>query len=989
MFRKVLSIVLSIVLILSTFIIAPFSILAVDTEVSSTGGTNGTTGECIWSVEGTVLTISGYGKMEDYQYKTRNMPPWMGFEITSVVIEEGVTGIGTFAFYGLDKLTNVMIADTVTEINGWSFEYCTGLKSIIIPDSVKYIGPYSFYEACNLAEIDYPEWIVVEDKTVFEGTPWYENFYNNRAAGVIYIGHTALTTKGDCPDRIEIKDGTELIGEKTFNGCKSLISITIPKTVTRIGLDAFGECDNLESVYISDIASWCSVDFVQSLFEYCSSNPLSYAHNLYLNGILVTDLVIPDSVTNIGEYAFDGCRCLTSVTIPDSITNIKDNAFRACTNLSSISIPNSVESIGNATFKSCTNIANVTIPNSVNSIGISAFQSCKSLTSITLPNSVTIIGDSAFAYCLNLIIIDFPDSVLDIGTDAFYETAWYNSQSNGLVYAGKTAYKMKGKSPEEIVIKDGTSNIADSAFWFCSNLSSVTIPDSVNSIGSMTFRGCKDLTNITIGNSVTSIKSYAFQNCTSLTSVTIPDSVTSIGYAAFYGCISLTNLTIGNSVTSIRHLAFWNCTKLTSVTIPASVKLIGEDAFGYYYDENRIKNKIEGFTIYGNTGSEAEKYANENGFLFVPIDTKTYEYTVLINGTAMITKYTGNDANLTIPNEIDGYIITEIGNSAFWDCNTLTSVTIPEGVTSIGNQAFMWCENLSEINLPSTVTHVGYSAFSQTAFMNNYSEDTVVYCGNVLCEITGFDDDTKLAVKDGTTVIADNAAVGATNITKISFPNSLKTIGKRAFKGCRELTSISWSDSITTIGDSAFEECSNVNIDSLPSDLEYLGNSAFCYCWKLESMTMPDSVTVILGGTFFDCKNMKSIYLPKALTEIGSESIGYNLTNKNTVEKATDFTIYGYSGTIAEQYAENNGFAFVSLDDEENTILGDVDGVESITVVDATFIQRHVASIPIPFVLDETVADTDGDGIVSIMDATYIQRWLANLKANDNIGKPI
>ena len=217
-----------------------------------------------------------------------------------------------------------------------------------------------------------------------------------------------------------------------------------------------------------------------------------------------------------------------------------------------------------------------------------------------------------FSGCTELTEITIPDSVTSIGNYAFYNTAWYNNQPDGLVYAGKVVYSYKGTMPDNtsIVIKDGTKAIGVYAFPGRTGLTSVTIPDSVTSIDAGTF-------------------SY----CTGLTSVTIPDSVTNIGDYAFSGCTGLTSVIIGNGVTNIGHFAFYDCTSLNAITIPAGVTRIGEFALGYayvgYYEYVNCY-KMDGFIIYGEPGTSAERYAYENGFLFndeYPDEPTTYEPT--------------------------------------------------------------------------------------------------------------------------------------------------------------------------------------------------------------------------------------------------------------------------------------------------------------------------------------------------------------------------
>ncbi|MBQ7951857.1 MAG: leucine-rich repeat protein [Alistipes sp.] len=196
---------------------------------------------------------------------------------------------------------------------------------------------------------------------------------------------------------ITIPDSVAWIGSEAFYGCTSLTSITIPDSVTSIGNSAFNDCYSLTSVYITDIAAWCNISF-----DNFYSNPLLYEGNLYLNNELVTDLIIPDSITSIGNNAFSGCDSLTSITIPDSVTSIGSWAFYSCDSLTSVTIPNSVTSIGDSAFSYCNSLTSVTIGNGVTSIGDWAFYQCYSLISVTIPNSVTSIGKRAFDGCSSL-----------------------------------------------------------------------------------------------------------------------------------------------------------------------------------------------------------------------------------------------------------------------------------------------------------------------------------------------------------------------------------------------------------------------------------------------------------------------------------------------------------------------------------------------------------------------------------------------------------
>lgn len=260
--------------------------------------------------------------------------------------------------------------------------------------------------------------------------------------------------------------------------------------------------------------------------------------NLAPWGTGVKSVIVEDGVTGVGSYAFYKCTGLTSVTLPASVTYLGNHIFNTCSSLADISLPSGITRIGECTFRKCGSLTDVTIPAGVTEIGISAFSDCTGLTALIIPDGVTYFATGAFASCSGLTDISIPDSVERIGWNAFSGTPWYNAQPDGLVYAGKVAYKYKGTMPEEtsIALDSGTKGIADEAFYSCEGLTGITIPDGVTNIGSS-----------------------AFYNCTGLTEAIIPDSVTSIGYSAFSGCTGLSSVIIPESVTVIGEKVFENC----------------------------------------------------------------------------------------------------------------------------------------------------------------------------------------------------------------------------------------------------------------------------------------------------------------------------------------------------------------------------------------------------------------------------------------------
>ena len=424
------------------------------------------------------------------------------------------------------------------------------------------------------------------------------------------------------------------------------------------------------------------------------------------------NVVIPEDVTSIGDYAFRGCTGLTSVTIPNGVTSIGDSVFEDCTDLTSVTIPNSVTSIGVYAFYNCKSLTSIAIPDSVTSID-GAFSGCTSLTSITIPNGVTSI-DGAFSGCTGLTSVTIGNSVTSIGDSAFRgctgltsilvnsDNSIYDSRDNcNAIIETKTNKLIAGCS--NTLIPNSVTSIGDSAFRGCTGLTSITIPDSVTRIGNGAFYGCTGLTSVTIPDSVTRIGNGAFYGCTGLTSITIPDSVTSID-GAFSGCTSLTSITIPDSVTSIGYLAFDRCTGLTSITIPNSVKSIGDSAFSGC-------TSLTSITIPDSVTSIGDyAFRGCTGLTSIKVNEGNPNYDSRHNCNAII-KTSTNSLIAGCKNTVIPDSVTSIGYWAFYGCTGLTNVTIPDSVTSIGNSAFDGCTGLTNVTIPDSVTSIGNSAF--------------------------------------------------------------------------------------------------------------------------------------------------------------------------------------------------------------------------------------------------------------------------------------
>lgn len=393
-FRKLISVCLAVIMILSVLTVAPLTAGAAETDSESVGDTY-TNGDFEYTVldDGTA-SITGYNGSATE------------LEIPSTLDGYKVTSIDECAFAGCTSLTSVTIPNGIAKIENLAFADCTSLENIYIPDSVTYI--YS---------------------TAFDNTKWY----NDQPDGLVYAGKVAYDYKGEMPENTSIilKDGTTIIQNSAFSNCTGLTSITIPSSVTEIGNMPFEDCTNLEEIDVdSNNIYYTSVSGV--LYNKDTSNLIKYPAGKSENTFVIFDSVteigdsafrdckslvnitIPDSVTSIGVSAFLDCANLTSVTIPDSITEISMGAFYGCTNLVSVTIPDSVTEIGSYAYAYCTSLESITIPDSVTSIKVFTFCGCTSLESVTILNGVTSIYNYAFLDCTSLESITIPQSVTNI-----------------------------------------------------------------------------------------------------------------------------------------------------------------------------------------------------------------------------------------------------------------------------------------------------------------------------------------------------------------------------------------------------------------------------------------------------------------------------------------------------------------------------------------------------------------------------------------------
>lgn len=391
---------------------------------------------------------------------------------SSVVIPETIDGaeVGSIGFGAFSKnvqLETVTIPSKVTALQYGAFESCSNLKDVTFAEgsTLQSVGDSAFKECGSLENINLPDTVEkIETRS----------FYTCSALGEINlgpqleeIGREAFYDAG--LESVNIPNSTQEIGEYAFCANTSLQEVTLGSGLDGIEPGMFVSCENLSTIKFP-------------------SN-ITYIGDSAFNDTGLTTVDIPDTVTSVGTSAFANCKSLQEVNIGSGMTHIADSAFSGC-DLKDLTIGGKVESIGMFAFSSSQNLESVVIPNSVTEIEYGAFQNCGNLLEIEIPDSIEAIGGFVF------------DSM-----NSSNNTAWYDSQEDGVVYAGKVLYKYKGTAPEGTVVtvEDGTKGIAGYAFYWQYGITEVQIPNTMTNIGDYAFLGCEKLTEIRIPQSVTKI----------------------------------------------------------------------------------------------------------------------------------------------------------------------------------------------------------------------------------------------------------------------------------------------------------------------------------------------------------------------------------------------------------------------------------------------------------------------------------------------------
>ena len=453
------------------------------------------------------------------------------------------------------------------------------------------------------------------------------------------------------------------ISANAFRETQTLKSVTIPPTIAAIGDSAFYKCNTLAEVHISSLESWCNINFTELV-----NNPLCYARHLFLNDQEITELVIPEGVTEIKDYAFANCLSYTTITIPDGVLSIGKCAFRYNSNMTSVNFGETVKSIGAGAFEYCKKLTTVRVPDSVEDLAYGVFAVCDGLTYAIIGNSVTILKSSLFYSCDRL---------------------------------------------REVVMGNSLNEITSSAFSYCRGLKTVRIPKSVTKIAEGAFEYCHNLTSIEVdienpyydsrNNCNAIIKTSTNTLLAGCQNTVIPNTVEVIGTAAFMEC-PMEEMPIPNSVKRIEHIAFWLCRNLKTIHIPSSVTFIKKSSFNECSGALSISVDPDN-TVYDSRDSCNAIIETATGKLMFGCQNTVIPNSVKIIGDGSFEECYG----LKSIEFGDSVITTEL--NSFYGCRNLTKVTLGKQLQRIGDYTFYWCEKLESITLPATLTSIGENAF--------------------------------------------------------------------------------------------------------------------------------------------------------------------------------------------------------------------------------------------------------------------------------------
>jgi hypothetical protein len=846
--------------------------------------------------------------------------------IPSVVGDMPVISIGAKAFFENATVTSVTIPNSVTSIGSEAFSYCSGLTGVAIPNSVVNIETYAFSDCNSLLAIN-----VDVAHSVY-----------GSVEGVLF--NKSLTTLLQYPGgrigNYTIPGTVTSIGSGAFSGCSSLTGVTIPGSVTSIGNYAFNWCTSLPGVIIPNGIT-------------------SVGYRVFYECISLTNVVIPGTVTSIASGAFSGCSRLVGVTIPNGVTSIGSDAFSYC-GLTDVTIPNSVASVGAAAFADCTSllcisvdaahsvyssvdgvlfnksqttliqcpggkVGSYTIPDGVVSLGSGSFSSCGQLTGIVIPNTVTNIGSYAFYWCTSLNGLTIPNSVASIGAQALYgctKVVGFTvdaahsvfSSADGVLFnkSQTTLIQYPGGKAGSYTIPAGVVSVGDGAFYWCTNLTSVSLPASVTSLGADSFAYCTRLAVVYCQGNAPSLGASAFYYDNNATvyylqgttgwgatlggrpavlwgvgpvSVTMALGNLSATYDGTPKAVTISTVPAGLSVALTYYGSAMVPVNAGSYLVTAAVTdpryvgsvtntlEIGKASQTLTFGELSAKTVGDApFTLNAASSSGlAVGFASDNS----GVATVNGNLVAIVGaGVATITAtQSGNSNYLAAPSVPQTLLVIPIGSFNYTTNNgTITiakytgaggAVVIPSmingmPVVGIGAKAFFQNVAVTSVTIPSSVTSIASEAFSYCSGLTG-----VAISKNVTTiETYAFSDCNSLMA-----ITVDPQNLVYSSVDGVLFNKSQSTLMQ--YPGGR-IGNYAIPGTVTIIGSGAFSGCSSMTGVTIPASVTSIGNYAFNWCTSLSGVVIPNGITSIGYRVFYTCVSLTNATIPASVTSIGT-----------------------------------------------------------------------------------------------------------------------
>ena len=806
-----------------------------------------------------------------------------------------ISVIGASAFRGCESLKSIKLPPNITAIESCAFESCTSLEQIIVPVGVRAVADGAFGNCPQLKTVyfggTYSDWSSIgidndggENNSFINATRYFYTATKPEAAGRYWhygtdgelaiwdVSH--LITEGlafgfdfdgyningysgtsatvfipsynsnDLPfvkisdsafdgnkiiETVILSENMKTIGAWAFYNCPNLRTVFIPRSIESVGEGAFAGTELEHVYYLGTEEEWAALALDEAfvglpettVYFYSAAEPMTDGNYWYYDEDgNALDWSAPIKLDGLTFVLSKGAYILTASDYYGSYAPKTELVIPSQIN------GKPVVAIGDMAFLE-TNLQSITVPDSVKRIGREAFANSSALRTLKLPSTIEYLGSEA--------LDNSPGITFNSFGNAYY---FGNDENPNLIF-----YKVKATTVSSVEILDGTRIIAPGAMAHCSNISDITVPDSVVSIGAGAFSE-SSLASIKLGSGILSVDDSAFFSCHSLTSIILPDSVESIGNQAFAYCSELESIYIGKNLGSIGYAQFYSSYNLNTIYYNGTVEdwskiIIGREntelskITRYYYSEAAPTTPGTFWHYVDGEITEWKEYIPPTeGLVFKPSeDGMSYS----------VTDYNGTDTKVFIPSIYNGLPVTSIGNSAFYDCASLTSVTIPDSVTSIDSCAFQNCTNLTSVTIGNNVTSIGNYAFLGCAGITRVTiPDSVTSIGDYA--FCGCNSLTSVTIPDSVTIIAEGAFWDCTSLTSVTISDGVTSITERAFSGCKSLTSVTIPDSITCIAYSAFKDCTSLTSVTIGNNVTSIGDSAFYGCTSLTSITYKGTV---------------------------------------------------------------------------------------------------------------------------------------------------